>query len=215
MPSSKTVTDFAVQIQRIGTAVQKSQKDAVMRASMVVKNSIEGELVKAVGADQAMRNMVRKKGQKPPRMTLGFSMKGTTNPTSLLIARGPWGLVEYGAPAHKITPRLTKTGTGKGMSRAQRQRTIRQRQLDEAFGATGLFSGKSPMPVKSTFRYNVQHPGSKGKQPFHKGLERSRAQAIKELQFTVSRSVATVIRSGRETYTYIQGEGAGAPYRGL
>jgi hypothetical protein len=215
MPSSKTVTDFAVQIQRIGTAVQKSQKDAVMRASMIVKNSIEGELVKAVGADQAMSNMVRKKGQKPPRMTLGFSMKGTNNPTSLLIARGPWGLVEYGAGKHKITPRLTKTGTGKGMSRVQRQRAIRQRELDQAFGASGLFSGRSPMPMKSTFRYSAEHPGSKGKQPFHKGLERSRDRAVKELQFTVSRSVATIIRSGRETYTYIQGEGAGAPYRGI
>lgn len=215
MPSSKTVSEFAVKIQQVGTAIQRSQKDAVMRASMVVKNSIEGELVRAVGRDQAMSNLRRRPTSKPARLTVGFNMKGTTNPTSLLIARGPWGLVEYGAPPHKITPRVAKTGTGKGMSKEARKRAIRQRELNLAFGARGAYSGLSPMPIKSTFRYVVNHPGSRAKQPFRRGLESSRVRAIQEMQFTVSRSVATIIRSGRETYTYIQGEGAGAPYRGF
>ena len=210
MPSTKTVSQFAVRIESIGKAAMEAQKDAVMRASMIVKNSIEGELVRAIGSDQRMRNLKKASGAEGARLTLGFNIKGTNNPTSLLIARGPWGMVEYNIAPHKITPKVKTTGTGRGMSRTQRRHAIRQRELDIAFGASGVFAGKSPLPFKGTFRYSVQHPGTKGKQPFHRGMESSKERAIRELHTVVTSRVATLIRSGRQTYAYIQGETTGA-----
>lgn len=212
MPNTKTVSQFAVRIESIGKAAQQAQKDAVMRASMIVKNSIEGELVRDIGSDQRLRNLKKKSGAEGARLTLGFNIKGTNNPTSLLLARGPWGMVEYNIGPHKITPKVARTGTGKGMSRAQRQRVIRQRELDIAFGASGVFAGKSPLPFKGTFRYSVMHPGTKGKKPFHRGLESSKERAIRELRVVVTGRVATVIRSGRQTYAYIQGEQSTGAY---
>ncbi len=206
MPSTSTSYDFAIKIKQIGTAIQRGQKDAVMSASMIIKNEIEGNLVRAIGSDQRMSNLKKRAGAQPQRLSLGFTTKGVNNPTSLLIARGPWGLVEYGASKHKITPKIAKTGTGKGMSRASRKLAIRQRDLDIAFGAAGLFAGKSPLPIRGTFRYQVNHPGSKGKYPFHRGLESSRNRAIQELRTVVMRTTATVIRSGRQVYTYAAGE---------
>ncbi len=206
MPNTRASFDLAVKIKQIGTAVQRGQKDAVFSASMIIKNEIEGNLVRAIGSDQRMSNLKKRAGAQPQRLSLGFTTKGVNNPTSLLIARGPWGLVEYGAVKHKISPKVAKTGTGKGMSRANRKLAIRQRELDIAFGASGLFAGKSPMPIRGSFRYQVDHPGSRGKYPFHRGLDSSRGRAVQELRTVVMRTTATVIRSGRQVYTYASGE---------
>lgn len=211
MPNTLTVHDLAAKIEHIGKAAQQSQRDAVFRASMVLKNAIEAELGQATGGDNRLSNL-RKRGGQPPKLSLGFNIKGTNNPTALLIARGPWGIVEYGTPAHRINPKVDKTGTGKGMSRAARQRAIRQRQLDVAFGAAGIYAGKRPMPINGVYRFSAMHPGTKAKRPFHTGMERATPRALQELRTVISSAVADVIRSGRQTYTYVRGEGAGGPY---
>jgi hypothetical protein len=203
MPSnvSHTSTDLAARIQQIGMAAQRSQKDAVYRASMTLKRSIESELTRAVGGDHEMSNLMKRNGTPPKQMTLGFNVKGTLNPTALLVARGPWGLIEHGAKPHPIFPRLGAI-TGRGATRARRQR-----QLAQAFGGRGVYSGVRPMPINGDFRYSVRrHPGFKGKLPFNRGLERAKPQAIKELHATVHSAVVDVVRSGRQTYTYVRGE---------
>lgn len=205
MPNIRTSRDLAATIENIGRAAQQAQKDAVFRASMILKNSIEAELMRATGGDGRLRNL-RKKGGQPPRLSLGFNIRGTNNPTALLIARGPWGLVEYGAVAHRITPSLAKS-SGKGMSRSQRQRAVTQRELNRMFGARGTYAGMRPMPISNgIYRYSARHPGSKGKYPWKRGMERARTRAITELHTVVRSRVVDVIRSGRQTYTYLRGE---------
>lgn len=213
MPNTRTVHDFAATIESIGTAAQRAQKDAVMRASMILKNSIESELMRATGGDGRLRNL-RKKGGTPAKLGLGFNVRGVNNPTALLIARGPWGLVEYGAHQHRITPRLAKTGSGKGMSRRQRQLAIRQQELNQAFGARGTYAGKRPMPIaRGVYRYSANHPGTKGKYPWKRGMDRARDRAVQELRTVIRSRVVDVIRSGRNTYTYVRGEtGAQEPF---
>jgi hypothetical protein len=51
MPNTRASFDLAVKIKHIGTAVQRGQKDAVFSASMIVKNEIEGNLVRAIGSE--------------------------------------------------------------------------------------------------------------------------------------------------------------------
>lgn len=206
MANSRTSYDLAVKLQKASVALQKAPRDAVMRASMVLKVSIEGKLENAIGVDRRMSNLRKRKDQQPKALSLGFNVKGTTNPTSLLYAKGPWGLVEYGAMPHTISAKIAKSGTGKGMSRAARQRMIRQRDLDIAYGAHGVYSGVSPMHMKGTFRYKVAHPGTPGKKPFHRGMQQAEGRAIKELRTVISSTVVDVIRSGRQTYVYARGE---------
>jgi hypothetical protein len=207
MPNRRVSNNLAVKLEQAGMALQRAPRDAVMRASMVLKTNIEGKLEKAVGADRRMSNLRKKPGQQPPLMSVGFNIKGTTNPTSLLFARGPWGLVEYGAMPHAISTRVsTSTGSGKGISRANRNRMIRQRQLDITYGAIGVYAGLSPMNMGGIYRYRVMHPGTPGKLPFHRGMEQSKERAIKELYTTVSNTVVDVIRSGRQVWVYAKDE---------
>jgi hypothetical protein len=201
MALSHTSTEFAARIEAIGRAAQKSQKDAVVRASMILKRSIESELTRAVGGDHRMSNLRKPNGAPPKSMSVGFNVKGTLNPTSLLVARGPWGLIEHGAKRHAIFPRLGSI-TGRGATRARRER-----QLTQAFGGRGVYSGVRPMPIRDSYRFSVRnHPGFRGKLPFNRGLNKAKPTAIKELHATVRSAVVDVVRSGRETYTYVRGE---------
>lgn len=206
MPNIRTSHDLAFRLHQVGTSLQKAPRDAVVRASMTLKISIEGKLENAIGADRRMSNLRKRKDQQPKPLGLGFNVKGTYNPTALLYAKGPWGLVEYGAMPHTISAKIAKTGTGKGISRASRQRMIRQRDLDIAFGAHGVYSGVSPMNMNGTFRYKVMHPGTPGKRPFHRGMQQAEGRAIKELHTVISSTVVDVIRNGRQTWVYAKGE---------
>ena len=54
LPNTLTVHDLAAKIEHIGKAAQKSQRDAVFRASMVLKNAIMSELDQATGGDNRL-----------------------------------------------------------------------------------------------------------------------------------------------------------------
>ena len=206
MPNSRAVYDLAAKIESIGVAAQQAQHKAVMRASLILKDSINAQLTNAIGGDHRMSNLRKRSGQTPPTLKVGFDIKGKDNIVSLLYARGPWGLVEYGAMPHTITPRLAAlSSTGKGMSRATRKRAITQRRLDIAYGASSIFAGVSPLNLGGRHRYRVQHPGTRGKMPFHKGMDKARAQAIQELHTVIKSTVVDVIRSGRQVYVYSRG----------
>lgn len=203
MPNSHTVTEFAARIEQIGRAAQKSQRKGVERAALLIKREIEKELTRAIGGDHVLTNLRKKSGQPAGELTLGYDIKGTLNPTALLRAKremGGWKLVEYGSERHGMFPRGWKVRKG-----TRREKT--QRSLDVYFGRRGALSGLRPMPINGNFRYAVRnHPGTRGKEPFHKGLARATPQAVKELHATVHAAVVDVIRSGRQTYVYVRGE---------
>lgn len=206
MPTLRTSHDLATVIERVGRAAQHAQREAVFRASMILKNSTEAELLRATGGDGRLRNLRGRNGQ-PIRLSLGFNIQGTNNPTALLIARGPWGIVEYGSTPHPITPKLAKTGRGRGVSRSQRNRLATQRELNRLFGGRGTYAGLRPLPVANgIYRYSARHPGSKAKQPWKRGMTRAMPRAVNELHAVIRSRVGDVVRSGRETYTYVRGE---------
>ena len=208
MPNTRTTHDFAARIMQIGLAAQKSQKKGVERAALLIKREIEKELTRAIGGDHTLSNLRKKGGADAEEFSLGFDIKGTLNPTALLRVRRPmggWYLVEYGAGKHAMFPRGALPGR-RGTRREKRQQT-----LNAVFGARGAYSGLRPMPINGNFRYSVRnHPGMRGKEPFHKGLARATPRAVKELHATVHLAIVDVIRNGRQTWVYAHEPGG--PY---
>jgi hypothetical protein len=214
MPGTRSVTDLSVLISKAGQAALESQKDGVFKAAMMLKNSIEGERSKALRGKDHFSRMQQKKtktgkfvGIRPAnnRLTVWFNMKGVYNPTALLLARGPWGLLEYGAAEHEITANLGKVEYAKG--RGARARAFKQRNLDIAYGAEGLFSGKTPLKLPYGPRYRVyNHPGTKGKKPFKKGVEAKQDEASRIALGIVQNRVVDIWRAGRETVITVRGE---------
>jgi hypothetical protein len=140
------------------------------------------------------------------RLGVRYNIKGVTNPTALLIATGPWGLVEYDVGPHMITPRLDRIGA-KGISRADRTRMVRQRELNRVFGARGTYRGKQAMPtgVGVGFAYRVNHPGTTAKKPFRTGLDDSYDAAVRDLRSVITRAVVRTVNVNGRTLMYPRG----------
>lgn len=214
MPGTRSVTDLAVLIERAGQAALESQKDGVFKAGMMLKNSIEGERTKALKGKDHFSRMTQKKqrsgtfkGIRPDthKLRIWFDMKGTYNPTALLVARGPWGLIEYGSPPHEITAALGAIQYKKG--KRARSYALQQRSLDIAYGAQGLFAGTKPLRLPyGEPRYRVRnHPGFKGREPFKKGLQAKKDDAARIATALIQNRVVDVWRMGRETTITVRG----------
>jgi hypothetical protein len=223
MASSRSVTDFAVQIKRIGDAVQTSQKKGVFDAAFLMKNAIEGERSKAMKGKDYFSRMNQKKtrsnrfvGIRPEtnRLYVRFDVKGTYNPTALVVARGPWGLIERGSPSHVITAGLRSLQFAPGRGSKERRRIAsRQRDLDIAWSVRGTFSGATPLGNRRTGFgpvYKVaNHPGTKGKYPWQRGVDKSKDRAAQTATAIVRSTVVDLVRNGRNTTVYVRGEVGG------
>lgn len=217
-----TTRDIAATIRGIGTAAQRAQKDAVYDATRYAVNHIESRMYKDLGGKDYFRNMHRGQvldsGTSRQRLWLRWNVKGEYNPTSLITAQGPWGLLEYGAERHAMIPRLNVRRRQKGMTKLQK----RQDNARIAFGGRGAFSGVRPLGNRrSGFGpvYRVNHPGTKGKQTFAKGLAEATPQATKiAMSLIQNRVIREARRSGfgsGGTETYIVGEpGSYTPFKG-
>lgn len=217
MPNTMTSTDMAVRIRSIGLAAQKAQRRAVGDAALIVKRSIEREAAIATKGSMGYSNMtsvstrsgrMRTVPKGNARLSVGYDIVGVYKPTALLVARGPWGIVEFGSEPHTIVPKLP-TIQRKGRSKESYRLATIQRRLDVAFGVEGTFAGLPPLAATAGGGkpvYRVNHRGQRPRRPFRKGLERSREQAAKRASGIVSGAVVDTIRSGRQTITYIRGE---------
>jgi hypothetical protein len=127
------------------------------------------------------------KAGKAKKLTHGYKVTGPDHKpiASYRALGGPWGLVEHGSEAHTINAGGSSPVAVKGMSRVDRLRATRQRDLDRVFGARGTYSGVKPMRLPDGgFRYKVSHPGTKGKEPFNRGVASAIPSATKILERT-------------------------------
>ncbi len=227
MASSKTIiTTFATSVRSLGDVALTSQRKAVNEAALMLKRSIERETYKAMGGgDLVFSNMdtYRKRNgldvpaKSPSRLRVGYDIVGDRNPTALLVARGPWGLIEYGSVPHVITTKMT-TIKRKGVPALGYQRATKQRSLDVAFNARGTFAGLKPMSGKAgggTPRYRVNHKGTKGKRPFHRGIDMVRDIAARRANALIANEIVSTYRVNARSHTLIRGGGVGESFRGL
>lgn len=88
------------------------------------------------------------------RWSVGFDIKGTTNPTALVKFRGPVHLVNNPTKAHEITPRGRRRGAKRALATPH-----------------GVFA-------------RVQHPGTRGKRFFESGRPKVRKAASEVFERT-------------------------------
>jgi hypothetical protein len=214
--SKATTTEFAARIRSIGVAAEKAQRKGVESAALMLKRSIEAQTSIATKGSMGFSNMDRtltRTGRLVPsrgtsKLRVGYDIVGERNPTALLVARGPWGLIEYGSVEHVITPRMSAIQR-KGVARKAYLRATTQRRLDMAYNAVGVFSGYSPMNGASgggTPRYRVMHSGTKGKRPFKRGIDLVRDLAARRATSLISNEIVTTVRANSRQMLYIRGE---------
>jgi hypothetical protein len=115
------------------------------------------------------------------------------------------GLLEYGAGKHDITAKLGAANYAKG--RGARKRALQQRNLDIAFGATGLFSGTRPLRTPYGPRYRVNdHPGAKPKKTFTRGVEKATPRATEIATSLIQSKTIQRLRTQYGEFTYVMGE---------
>jgi hypothetical protein len=210
-----TTYDLGALIRGVGNAAQESQKKAVFNAAMHMKNVIEAERNKDLkGKDyfSAMNNRKTKSGKftgvrpQTNKLVVSFNVKGEYNPTALLIAKGPWGLLEYGAVAHDIVAK-SEANFGRG---AKAQRAKRKRNLDIAFGVAGTFSGSRPLGnTRSGFGpvYRVRkHPGTKGRRTFTRGVDRATPKATQIATSLIQTNIIRHLRTQFGSTIYLTGD---------
>ena len=210
-----TTYDLGALIRGVGNAAQEAQKKAVFNAAMHMKNVIEAERNKDLkGKDyfSAMNNRKTKSGKftgvRPQnnRLLVSFNVKGEYHPTALLLAKGPWGLLEHGAVAHDIN---AKSEANLGRS-AKAQYAKKKRNLDIAFGVAGTFSGSRPLGnARSGFGpvYRVRrHPGTEGRRTFSRGVDRATPKATEIATSLIQNNMIRHLRTQFGSTIYLTGE---------
>lgn len=144
---SNVAAAVSSRLRKVAVEVDRASKPAVAKASLVLKKSVEREIVK-VAPSKRLKGV----GKRGAKVGVRYDIKGTRNPTSIVRATGPLHLIERPTKAHRI-PRQRARG--------------RQKVLALPGGI---------------FRRSVQHPGTRGRRPFGKGIERGQPIALKALQ---------------------------------
>ena len=216
--ATMTTRDLGAVIKAVGDTALESQKKAVYNAALHMKKQIEYDRNRDLKGKDYFSQMLEKKtrsgkftGVRPEthRLTVGFNVKGKFNPTALLVARGPWGLLEYGSPAHEMTSRVNEYGWTKG-ARGARKRAQAQRRLDIAFGAEGLFTGAKPMGSRRRGfgpRYRVaNHPGFKGKATFSEAVKKATPESTRIATSLIQTRIINELRTNFGSTIYLKGE---------
>jgi hypothetical protein len=199
--------DLGVLIRNVGTFAQEAQKKAVFEAAFHMKDVITD----AVESDLRMQMKKTKSGHyrsakaESNKVGVRFDVKGVINPTALLSAYGPMGLLEYGAKKHQIIARnqnLANMRRGKA-----KQRMVQQRELDITAGTKGAFSGSRPLNTPEGPRWRVMnHPGARPKKTFSRSVERATPKATEIATSLIRTKTIQRLRTQYGTFTYVLGE---------
>lgn len=207
--------DLGAVIRGVGQAAQEAQKKAVFNSALYMKGVIEDERSKDLKGKDYFSAMLQKKtrskkfvGVRPEthKLFVSFNVKGEMNPTALLLAKGPWGLLENGAAPHDINAK-GEAITGRSRKAAYQRK---QRSLNIAFGAAGAFSGARPLGNKAKgfgpfFRVG-NHPGTRPKKTFSRAVKKATPKSTEIATSLIQSKVVHFIRVNNRGTIYLNGE---------
>lgn len=171
MATSKTAAGFAGRITRLAKVVAEAPEKAIREGAEEAKRSVDSRIKAAVGGDMTISGAKAKIGS---RVTM---VGGGATPGALVAATGrAFGWVEFGTHPHIIT---SKRG---GRSKRRRQASVAGAALVSALTGQTVTSGVSaPIRIPGAargWRQYAIHKGSKGKEPFQDGIQRSEAKVV-------------------------------------
>lgn len=188
--SGKVSARIQAQSLRMAAEIADASRSACAAALLEVKGSVERER-KRVTSTGRLRNV----GSSGALLGVRFDVKGKRNPTGLIRATGPWQLVENDTQRHFIVAK----GLGERSTRAVRAGRASRAGTITAFGgqARGIFGGvgakgKRALVIGGMPRAYAAHPGTRGRQPFKKGVEAGVPKAIE----VVNKAHTTAILKG-------------------
>lgn len=147
-------------VQATISALQAAQKRGVQRSALEVTNTIRTEIRQVAGADMRLSGAGR--GGKGAKVGARFDIKGVVNPTALVKANGPIQLIERDTQPHMIMARSRFVTRG-GKRVRQGMKSAAGKRL----------RGKTALTIGGNLRRWAAHPGTKGREPFTKGVEKA------------------------------------------
>lgn len=175
---ARSAAELAAKLHAAATYVDRSRKEAVFEASL---------LAKEIMIDHAGRSGLKpgsKLGGRP--WSVGFDVKGTNRPTSLVRFRGPVHWVEGGTKSHVIGARLlgtrgsiaynagtrTASGSTRGSFGTFMLTTTSRRGTRERKGKRALYWSGATSPKAWAW-----HPGTRAR-PFWRGAKTDTAKRV-------------------------------------
>lgn len=146
---------FHAKTRRYATAWQQANVRAVQQAALTTKNSVLALTPKTLSGV----------GKRGARLGVSYNVRGFYgNPTALVRATGPFHLIERDTAPHQI-PRTAS-------SRRIKLESGRLSAKRELTGRT--LSGRKRLRLPGGWVMGpVSHPGTKGKHPFERGVNRA------------------------------------------
>ena len=145
---TRDLGDLAASASRAAKAMPAAQLKGVEKSALHTVTIIRKQIASAVGPDMRMSGASRgKAGAKVGARYKVYAKAG--DPVAYIRATGPLQLIERDTQAHTITAR--------GRTRKKRGK--------------GFRAGAKALTVGTGFRVRVEHPGTRGKHPFERGVE--------------------------------------------
>lgn len=104
MGTSRSFAELGRKVATAGRQLDRVQRDAVGKSALLVKTSVQSQLVAAGVTNGRLRGV----GTRGARIGVGYNLRGTTNPSAVVRMRGPAHLIESDTRAHVIKPKRKK-----------------------------------------------------------------------------------------------------------
>ena len=152
--------DVARMAEALPRELQAAQLRGINAAALHVTKGIRGE-IRAVTGDMRLSGV----GRRGARVGARYDVKGTVNPTAIIMATGPLHFVEHPTESHDIAPRRRKKGKK---------------------GALRLRDG--------SYARRVLHPGTQPSRPFERGYMKTRGDTARLLDAEVQKAIVRSLR---------------------
>lgn len=161
MTTSAGLAGFEQRWNSLAAAYSKAPSDIATEVAKRYTTSIRSQ-ISAVTSGGKLRNV----GKRGSRVGVAYTVSGNT---ALVQATGPLQIIERDTARHTIP--LT--------ARTRRARTSAGRLSRKRVATGRVVSGRQPMLINGQWRTGpFNHPGTKGKHPFQRGVQASEVAAV-------------------------------------
>lgn len=198
MARAKSPAEFARDARRAADKMSDAHKRAVFAAGMEVKNSTLRELRSAIGPDQRMSRVGSAKTRVGGGAKLSVQVAERNKTDNVVVrATGPWQLVETDNQPHRIIPRAYKPRNRKRAAKAKARMAAMSAFLgfDVSQHVGSSTAGPKALSTPRGPRGAVNHPGTRGKHPWRRGVDAAMPKVAPIFRSAVSRALRDAFRS--------------------